>query len=109
MADRDMVNFEADVDKLVATWVKDTQAALSKCQDDVYAGSRTLKGKIKDLKAPASAKPGELEKMINRILKEDGARFKDVVSLQLMVKHDTKTGKLTIDGMGHTGSITQLG
>jgi hypothetical protein len=97
------------VDLKGMTWVKDSRALMGKCKDDVIARSRALVSKLKELKGPASAKPGELEKLIYRVLKEDGARFKDVLALELTVKHDAKSGKLTIDGMAHSGSITSLG
>jgi len=109
MSDREMVKFEADVDKLVATWVKDVNALLNKCQDNVYARTDALVKQITALKGPSNAKPADVGKLVNRVLNEDAQAIKTVISVELDVKQDPQSGKLSNSRIGYRGSILDLG
>ena len=109
MSDREMVKFEADIDKLVATWVKDVNALLNKCQDNVYARTDALVKQITTLRGPANAKPGDVGKLVNRVLGEDAQALKAVISVDLDLKQDPQSGKLSNNRIGYRGSILDLG
>jgi len=109
MSDREMVKFEADVDKFIATWVKDVNALLNKCQDNVYARTDALVKQITALKGPANAKPGDVAKLVNRVMSEDAQALKAVISVELDVKQDAQSGKLSNSRIGYKGSILDLG
>jgi hypothetical protein len=109
MPDRAMVKFETDVDKLVATWVKDVNAVMNKCQDAVYARTDALVRQITALQGPASAKPDEVGTLVNRLLNEDAQSLKKVIAVEFGIKQDPKTGKLSNHRIAYRGTILDLG
>jgi len=109
MSDRAMVKFETDVDKLVATWVKDINAAMNKCQDEVYARTDVLVRQITALKGPPNAQPDEVGTLVNRLLGEDAQSLKKVIAVEFGIKQDPKSGKLSNHRIAYRGAILDLG
>jgi hypothetical protein len=72
MSDREMVKFEADVDRL-------------------------------------AAQPGEVGKLVNRVLGEDAQALKKVIAVEFEIKQDAASGKLSNGSTHYKGYILDLG
>jgi hypothetical protein len=111
MPNPDIVAYESEVDRLCASWVADVAKELKHCNDVVKKHSTSLGKKIATVRIPQNAAEGDLKAIpnrINQILKEDSARIKKAVELELDLKIDVKKKKLQSGGWRLSGSVTEM-
>jgi hypothetical protein len=111
MADVEMINFEAAVDKLCSDWVQDVARMLTDARASVGQRTKLLRQKIVSVRVPQKVdekKLGEIPARINEILKQDSVRLKGIVELELVVEIDLKARKLKIDGHSMKGHLVGL-
>ena len=101
MGEIKMITFEAGVEKLCADWVVDVAKFLKRGKDATDQRTDQLRDKLLKLPVPQKTDPKDLAKIpdkINEILKKKNVRLKSMLDVELFLKIDVKTRKLSSEG-----------
>jgi hypothetical protein len=94
MSDKDRVKYEADVEKLVATFAVAVNDAIEEMKKKLVALADDLGNKVYKLPLPAKGSPDEINKAVNDIVAAETKSFKGFLDVALKVQFDEKTRKL---------------
>src|SRR5262245_31084809 len=111
MGRSEMAAYEAEVDKLCAQWAVNVAKELKHCVTEIESYSAGLAKAISSVKVPQGLDDKELNDIpdrINKILKDDSDRVRDVIELKVTAKVDVKKKKVDISSWGYSGKLVEL-
>jgi hypothetical protein len=108
MSDKDRVKYEADVEKLVATFAVAVNDAIEEMKKKLVALADDLGNKVYKLPLPAKGSPDEINKAVNDIVAAETKSFKGFLDVALKVQFDDKTRKLGGHEIRTSGTALRL-
>src|SRR4051794_15059639 len=106
MGRAEIAAYESEVDKLCSKWVVDIAKELKSFNDKIKKLSLGLGTNISKVKVPQGLSEKEFNEIpdrINKILRDDSDRIRDVIEIKFTVNLDVKKKTIEINGYSSKG------